>query len=456
MRRIVLIAVIAGLLSSCQFVEWMVGERSELRFTVPAGAISVASSTSPRAIMAAEIDPTYVGVMSLDEQDQFLEWLPLDDNPIVVYVPKDKVYAIMVYGEDLDGRLVPAGPVRLGSFDLDLLPVSADGQRTIDLGVLTGELGGFVSSVSEVEVADALGYSRDVLREFGAHDGQIIKMFNPDANGNGRVDREEGIAWGLFLTIEQTMLPAAETLSPDPSLRRNDLMTVGGVTYSFWTTEDLGRYFTSDELDELSIELPQEVYNPDTGQTGSLLAPYFGGPAESGNSFGPIIDHGGTYGTGAFGFYSIGQLEPPGPYEGDHVVHIGADRYRIDSVSFVSDASHVVGIPFPVYEAEISESDALERVEWQWFYDTGSGIAPASPEYVRLMVSAFAVQLGPWVTPGPEGLSFDQPDGWQDGGVLTTDDFGTVDLTASFLNFYLRDLRGNTYQHWCNETYRGS
>lgn len=458
-RRWLILPVIVVMLSGCTWFRTRLGNHTEITFAVTPGAVQVATSFTgdeygTQEILADEITPTHVGVMSLTDDPGHIAYLPLSSDPVSAVVPRDAIYSVMLYGEDLDGRLVPAGPVRIGSLDLDLLPVDEDGASVIDLGVLAGTEEGFVSELAEVEVADALGYTREVLLDFGAYDRQITCMLNPDANGNGIVDYEEDVIWEIFLTVEHDVTAAAATLTPSSALSRADLTSPQGVMYTFWTTEDFGRYFTQPE--DLAIQLPTEITDPDRDNlVTNRIFPYDLGPTESGSSFGGITAAGGSVGEGAFGFYSIGHLDPPGPYTGDHVVSIGDTQYRVDAMDFSEHDADLTAMPFPVYELDYDSSGTPTRLEWAWYRQTPDGLLPADPDYVKLMVSEFVVQFGPWVTPGPEGVSFPRPDNWEAGGSLSTEALGDIDLNENFLNLYMRDLYGNTYQNWCRDTYLG-
>lgn len=436
-------------LSGCTlFAVWFGGE-CELSFAVDTGSAS--RDGSPRAVPSPEYAPTHVGVFNFDPWDPVMEYVELDGRPVKALVPKGEIYAIAVYGTDGSGRIVPVGPVRIGSFDLDAIPIGEDGESFIDLGALVYDGTGFVSSMDAGAASDGLGYSAEALRRFGAMDRQVARILNPDANGNGAFDADEGIYWSLEMKYYLSLNGNAASLSPDPSLHFADLATTDDSSLIFYTTEDFGRYFP--DPDDLRLGIPATVLHPSQGITDSILPSSYG-PKQYSEIFGPIADQGGSTGSGAFGFYSIRGCDPAGPWPGDYAMHIGNREYDIRGVSYTLYDGEASRAPFPVYSYEYDAQNMLRSFSWKWYRESEAGVVPADPEFVALAISEFVVSFETYVTPGPVPVSVDVED-FSDGGTLTVADFGSIDLEVNRAGFFCVDSFGTAYGYCCQDTYKG-
>ena len=138
-------------------------------------------------------------------------------------------------------------------------------------------------------------------------------------------------------------------MNPAPSTKYEDMISVVDLNYLFWTTQDFDRLFTDPQ--DFQLEIPTTVVDNSGQEVTSIYPAHFYGPKQSSEGYGPILTFNGQqYGKGAFANFPLLPYSPAGPYEGDHVLHIGSQKYYINNVKFNTYGEGLSNIPFPVYE----------------------------------------------------------------------------------------------------------
>ncbi|HEY6879503.1 MAG TPA: hypothetical protein VI299_15860 [Polyangiales bacterium] len=138
---------------------------------------------------------------------------------------------VLVDGHQVGANMI-AGVFRASDFDLDSIAATAPGM--LDMGDLNvdGNTGTATASVSTSSLLSALGLSTETATLLGSMDDISLRYVNPDIDGNGMIDAQEGVSYGLDFHLRFTMSDGSQTIGLDGLFNRYADPATTRATYS--------------------------------------------------------------------------------------------------------------------------------------------------------------------------------------------------------------------------------
>ncbi len=186
---ILLILAIAG----CQTVEGYPENGQNQESAVDRTTVILRADLSH--VMNRGLGDYYVVYVDLTDNDHPLSHERIESERIELSLRKGHVYVAGVFEQTEEG-IVLVGLIGNEEAGLSSLPITNDATDVIDLGTLEAS-GGILSGTIPIEsFARMLGFAdEESIRQFGGYDMTLKNLLNPDIDGNGVFDDEEGIRW---------------------------------------------------------------------------------------------------------------------------------------------------------------------------------------------------------------------------------------------------------------------
>ncbi|MDB4987657.1 MAG: hypothetical protein JWN04_2835, partial [Myxococcaceae bacterium] len=174
------------------------------------------------------------------------------DGTFAIGIDLNKPWVIVLVDSHYVGSDMVAGVFRASDFDLDSLAATKRG--SLDLGDLSVDAatGSASASVTTSTLLSALGLSEAAATLLGAMDDISLRYVNPDVDGNGKIDVQEGVSYTLDFHLRYSMINAGQMVSFKDLLNRFTDPTTTTASYglgsaiAFW---DQARFGTTTAAD---------------------------------------------------------------------------------------------------------------------------------------------------------------------------------------------------------------
>lgn len=361
---------------------------------------------------------------SMDRQSVFAGQieiaLPRDSHSLVGFVRKTQV-AGGARAQSLSGTITLIGNLSIVSHGLDSIPLSDSAAPVIDLGSLTVQDQTFVSDAVFEDTIATFGTSAETIEQISLIDDTMAKLMNPDINGNGVYDSDEGIWWefGLLYFFQEYSLSRTQFDTDPFPIAITDLFR-----------EDYRIYFQSN-IDDASGT--PELYLPSSAN---------------------ILDGDGLQlislqGTDGSDMTHIGFLLPPGlsprpPYDGNYEIHTGNSVYRFNNLKFYGEEDDFEGFVFPTGIIERSEDGTGSTITWRWIARRDGQYLPATRDQVYSVVKHVSLEVEAYIDNIYTRVGISSETDLQD-ELRVPGEYFIEGIEVIFAYLSYSDIAGNTY-----------
>jgi hypothetical protein len=306
------------------------------------------------------------------------------DGTFAIGVDLGTPWVIVLVDSRARGRDMITGVFRSSAFGLDSIAATRPG--TLELGeVRVDEAGTASASVPSSNLLAALGLSEAAATLLGELDDVSLRYVNPDIDGNGQIDVQEGVSYALDFHLRFTMSDATGNVGLDDLLNRFSDATTTRATYTLgsaiaiWAPLRFGATTAAD----YRIRFPTN--------TGSFVAPPSGGSY----SADVWIEDDAAFYTSA-GNHTLGisfdatQPFPIGEYDFEvKGTELTFAEVRTHTLAELNAGANLI-VPFlKVNGADTTctgWSCAITGFDYQWMKKAEGGWLPATAEEVALLV----------------------------------------------------------------------
>lgn len=365
----------------------------------------------------------YVAYVNLTSDDKKIEHFEIEGTSLVLTLEKGCVYVVGIF-KQTDQGIKLVGLLGDSDSDLSSLPISVDATDVIDLGVLYEEDGILNPEISFDDFVGMLGFSdEDAIRQFGDYDITLKNFLNPDIDGNGVFDDEEGISWREETWYYFYVQDPADLNNPKPPTEY--YRSGEGTTIVIW-------------IKYKGHELKTDLYT--TNPCATLVFP-------NGDA---IIPHNSGYlGGEEYQYYfnpkRVGKDTPVEPGEYTLILHDETEGKDISlkfNWGFLNPENQLGGMIYPIPVFEAYSDGVVKDVKLKWyFYSKNGNITTASNEVVDLIYKMFYSYLA-WDINGMVWYSLDIDHPKKEGDLYT---FYFTDIVKQLRTPYFEIGRLNLY-----------
>ncbi len=291
----------------------------------------------------------------------------IDSTEMQLILERGSIYVVGLAKKNDNGWIEMVGIVGDPYLGVTCIPVGDDATEVLDLGKLIEDEGILRSeSVTPDQFSKMLGYSEDMLREFGRSDVTFKNFLNPDINRNGIIDAEENLIWGITILYDFGM--------------NNSNPEIESFRYVFWINRD---YVLDTYGEDFAVNsIGSEIFNWDKDI--ALLT-----NLDTGKQFEPSFVHLEPVGSDKYFYQWYFQADAPedGSYRLDAV---GAETritrsFYYENLSFFNPTDNFAGLVIPIYKAKAYSDGKIEKIGWDWKVYTSDGMEDGTEEVIRLI-----------------------------------------------------------------------
>lgn len=203
MRRLILIltAGLITLLSLTGCVSTQPSNPSTPETPTNPGKLLLKMDLSEALLQTKQLDGKFylLYVMIKEGSNPDLNWITIEDTNTTVELEKGATY-ILGIAEKTDQGIKTMGIITTGG--LSAIPISLDATSVLDLGKIMRNGDEFYSQIAIDQLANAIGYTKEILENFKGYDVTLKHFLNPDINKNGVFDKQEGLKWLLTSMVD--------------------------------------------------------------------------------------------------------------------------------------------------------------------------------------------------------------------------------------------------------------
>jgi hypothetical protein len=306
------------------------------------------------------------------------------DGSFAIGVDLNIPWVIVLVDAHYSGREMIAGIYRSAAFGLDSIAATHPGM--LELGDVTVDSGGSASStLPSATLLSALGLSEDAATLLGEIDDISLRYVNPDIDGNGKIDVEEGVSYGLDFHLRFNMSDETGNIGLNDLLNRFSDPATTRATYNLGSAIALwkpGQFGTTSAAD-YRIRFPTA--------SGSFSAPPLRGSYSANVWIEDDADFYTSAGSDSLGIsFDMTQPFPVGEYDFEvKGSQLTFTDVRTHTLAELNTGANML-IPFLKVNAPDATCSgwtcAASGFDYQWMRKGDAGWVPATAEEVAMIV----------------------------------------------------------------------
>jgi len=294
-----------------------------------------------------------------------IQYETIDSTEMELILEKSSIYVVGLAKKNDQGWIEMIGVLGDPYLGVTCIPVSDDATEVIDLGRLIEDEGILRSeTVSPDEFSRMLGYSKDMIQEFGKSDITFKNFLNPDINRNGVIDNSENLTWWItslydFKIDESAAEPVFESFR-----------------YVFWINRDYvlntyGEDFAVNSINSEILNNDKDIATLTNLDTGEYLKPSF-----------VHVEFDDYY-----QWYFDSSSPKNGTYRLDAMGSETRNTYSFyfEDLCFFDPTKDFEGLITPIYKSEVYSDGKIKNLSWDWKIHTTTGMKDVSEDIVRLL-----------------------------------------------------------------------
>ncbi|MDB4975787.1 MAG: hypothetical protein JWN48_4128 [Myxococcaceae bacterium] len=308
-----------------------------------------------------------------------------DDGSFSIEIDLNKPWIIVLVDSHRVGSDMVAGVLRAADFDLDSLAATRAG--ALELGDLSVDpsSGAARATILTSDLLTALGLSEAAARLLGAMDDISLRYVNPDVDGNGKIDVQEGVRYTLDFHLRYSMIANGQMVTLKDLLNSFSKETITEARYGLGSAIALWdpMRFGSTTAADYRIRFPMSA--------GTFQAP----PLQGSFAAGEWIDQDSYFYTSA-GSNTLGiSFDQTEPFPvGTYVFEVKGTaltftEVRTHTLAELNSSDDLI-IPFlKVNAPDTACSDwscPVSGLDYRWMKHTESGWTLASEEEIALII----------------------------------------------------------------------
>lgn len=367
---------------------------------------------------AAGIHPTHVVYMDALSKGQSLVKVPVTAGIQDIALPKGGYYVMGLVEEGSAARgsldrgignsIKMLGSIKVLASGLDSLPLTDSAAATIDLGEIQPQAssGDLVSTIAPAEVPAATGNSASSLETVARYDDGLLKMLNPDIDGDGVYDSQEGLTWSFACRYKYSLRYVVRSGSVADSDVRLELTGVEVRINILDSSANPG-----DPTRELTLPPDFNYVDPYGLRVRKLIG--VSAATQTGGDVGPATET-------VFADFPI--------CSGDFAFAYGGKTYAIANANFFNAKADLEGWVFPVLNGSRDASGSFTSLKAEWKKIAAGAVVDAGPEDARMTTKSLTL-IG-----GGRQYTLDEANGWSAGSLLSPAQASGLYLNATGLD----------------------
>jgi hypothetical protein len=356
---------------------------------------------SLEGLAARGIAPTHIVYMDALSASRCLVRLPVTAGTQDIALPKGGYYVLGLVEEKPAARGLAArgiansismlGSIKVLASGLDSLPLSSSAAATIELGSLEAPAAGpsFAATIPEDSAPTAIGRPAAELETIKRYDDGLLKLLNPDIDGNGVYDDAEGLSWSFACRYSYSLRYTVRDGTVADSDIRLELM---GVQLSIDIADP--KASPSDPTRELILPVEFEYIDAYGLRVRKLQG--VSAATLTGGDSGPETRT-------VFTDFPI--------CSGDFGFAYGGKSYAFRGVNFFNAKSDLEGWVFPVLNGSRNASGSFTSLSAAWKKVAAGYAVDASAEEARMTIKSLNLVAGGYQ------YALDSSNGWSAGSL---------------------------------------
>lgn len=288
----------------------------------------------------------------------------IDSTEVKLELEKGNIYVVGLAKKNDSGWIEMVGVLGEPYLGVTCIPVSEEATEIIDLGSLIEDEGILKSeTVTPEEFSEMVGFSQEMLQEFGKSDVTFKNFLNPDININGVIDSYEGLSWGITTIYDFRIDKSNE----------NPIFEV--FTYLFWMDREyvLNTYkedFAVNAINNDILNNDKDIATLTNLDIGKSLEPHF-----------VHLD------LEVASWYFQDEFPENGDYKLDA---LGSDTrdthsFYFEDLRFFNPLEDFEGLITPIFETTIYSDGKVKNLSWDWKIFSSGVLVDVSEDIVRLL-----------------------------------------------------------------------